>query len=240
MRHSLRLLSVCAVLFVGGCETQQPHRNESGGILSGFDDVENPSFNADTHFAAGRLAESQGQPKRALLQYEQCLKLNPKHEGAHYRIAMVHTEQRQLDAAIEAWKKYVKVTGETPASWNNLGYCYETAGRFDEAATAYQQAIRRDGAYQPARVNYGLMLARQQRFDEARMQLSAVLPPAAVEYNLGSVYEQLGRVDLARASYEKSLEINPRFDAARKRLEALGATPGGMPAALPNAAAPMH
>lgn len=238
MKHRAWLWSVAATVCLGGCGPQEPLPNDSGSVLSGFDDVQNPSFTADTHFAAGRLAESQSQPQRALRQYEQCLALNPKHQGAYYRIAMVHTELRQLDAAIEAWKKYVQVTGGTPAAWNNLGYCYETAGRFDDAEEAYQQAIERDGAYQPARVNYGLMLARQQRLDDARTHLSSVLTPAAVEYNLGSVYEQLGRFDLARESYLKSLEINPRFEVARKRLESLGRASSRSSAA--NAAVPTH
>jgi len=67
-----------------------------------------------------------------------------------------------------------------------------------------------------------------------------VLTSAAVEYNLGSVYEQLGRADLARASYQKSLEMNPRFDAARKRLESLGPTASRAPASVPSAAVPTH
>lgn len=230
MKTQPLLLGALVVLVLAGCNAK-PSRPESGSVLSGFDDVQNPSFNADTHYAAGRLAESQGNPQRAIQQYEQAIALNPTHPGAHYRIAMVLTEQRQLDAAIDAWKRYVEVSGETPAAWNNLAYCFEIAGRLDDAEGTYKIAIARDGSYPQARVNYGLMLARQQRNDEARAQLSAVLTPAAVEYNLGSVQEQLGRMDLARAAYLKALELNPRFEVARKRLDALGPAPT---ASLPN------
>lgn len=225
MIHRIGLASMVAVSVLAGCQGAKPPRSDSGGLLTGFDDVQNPSFNAETHFAAGRLAESQGNTQRALQQYEQAIALDPKHAGAHYRVAMVLTDQRQFDAAIDAWKRYVKVAGETPAAWNNLAYCYETAGRMKDAEETYKVAIARDGNYPQARVNYGLMLARQQRVDEARSQLAVVLVPAAVEYNLGSVYEQLGRADLARSSYTRALELNPRFDAARKRLDALGPPP---------------
>ena len=44
-------------------------------------------------------------------------------------------------------------------------------------------------------------------------------------YHLGEIYRQEGRVDEARAMYERALEINPQFAAARERLKSLTSGP---------------
>jgi Tfp pilus assembly protein PilF len=70
-------------------------------------------------------------------------------------------------------------------------------------------------------VNYGLMLVRQNRVPEAIQQLSVVLHPAEVHYNIGSVYEKMGQKDQAKAEYQKAMEIDPKFWEASARLAAL-------------------
>jgi len=57
--------------------------------------------------------------------------------------------------------------------------------------------------------------------EEATEQFSAVLKPAEVHYNLGSVFEQQGKPDLARAEYHKALILDPTLHDAKERLAAL-------------------
>lgn len=226
MRKAIVLAMGGVLCVTSGCNLggKQRAQRESEPILTGFDDA-NPRFDAHTHFTAGQLAESQRQPQRAIEQYQQALALDPSHRQAMYRLAMVYTDQRQLDQAIEVWKGYVAATGYSAGAWSNLAYCYEIAGRYSDAESAYRSGIEKDPKNEPCRVNYGLMLARQRRFVEARQHWIAVLPPAAVEYNLGSVYEQLGELELARGAYETALSIDPRFTDAQKRLTKLGPGP---------------
>src|SRR4051794_21516156 len=54
-----------------------------------------PPLNADTHFAAGQLNESQGNLQGALEQYGKALKLNPKHESALFRSGVVLAQLKQ-------------------------------------------------------------------------------------------------------------------------------------------------
>ena len=65
------------------------------------------------------------------------------------------------------------------------------------------------------------MLARNGRTPEAIQQLAVVLNPAEVQYNLASVYEQLGRKDEAREEYQKALELDPKLWEAQSRLSKL-------------------
>ncbi len=183
-----------------------------------FDDSKDQPFTADTHFAAAQLAESQGQPDRAIEQYRLAIKLEPKHIGALYRLAMIETRNKRYPQAIAIWKEYVKASKNSATAMSNLAFCYDLAGQTAEAESTFQAGISHEPSNQPCRVNYGLMLARLGRADEALAQLLAVLEPGEAHYNLASVYEQQGSKDQARAEYRKALEMNPRLWEARARL----------------------
>lgn len=225
------VLIALALVPVGACQSRQDQgpiqklsEAEAQALnaqYSRFETSEDPPFTAETHFAAGQLAESQGLVAKAIEQYRQALKIDPRHQKSLYRLGILYTQTRQYPQALEVWRQYVKACNGSATALSNLGFCYELAGQLAEAERAYKMGIEREPANQPCRVNYGLMLARSGRIEQAVSQLSAVLKPAEVHYNLGSVYEQLGRKEQAEAEYRKALELDPQFWEARARLAKL-------------------
>jgi tetratricopeptide (TPR) repeat protein len=183
--------------------------------------IKDQPLTADSHFAAGQVAETQSDVGRAIEQYQLALKLDPKHPGSLFRLALIYTQQQQYTEAIQTWTRYINATGHSASGYNNLGLCLELADRADEAEAAYQTGIAREPNNQPCRVNYGLMLARHGRVAEAANQLQAVLTPAEVHYNLGSVLELQGQKEHAKAEYKKSLELDPDMSDAKQRLASL-------------------
>src|SRR5450432_1739658 len=145
---------------------------------SRFENSEDPPINADTYFASGQLAESQGQTERAITQYREALKGNPKHVQSLYRLGIIYTQTKQYPIAIEVWRQYVKANNGSATAVSNLGFCYELSGQNAEAEKAYKIGIDKEPTNQACRVNYGLMLVRIGRNKEAVQQLSAVLRPA--------------------------------------------------------------
>ena len=114
------------------------------------------------------------------------------------------------------------------ASWPRPGFrvtrpAGQDAGgrRNADAESAYQQGIHRDPKNNPCRINYGLMLARLNRTNEAIIHLQAVLPPAQVHYNLASVYEQQGALARAKEELEKAIAANPNMTEAQNKLATL-------------------
>jgi tetratricopeptide (TPR) repeat protein len=162
-----------------------------------------PPINAETRFAAGQLAESQGDIQRAVAQYKLALKTDPNHRDTLFRLAALYTEQRQFDDAVPLWQHYVQVTRQSPDAYNDLALCYEQAGNLAEAEQAFKAGIARNPDSQSCRLDYGLMLARAGRLDEAIAQLQTVLKPAEVHYNLGSIFEQQGKIAEAKAYYRR-------------------------------------
>jgi len=186
-----------------------------------FEKSEDPPLTASTHFAAGQLNETQGAPALAIEQYEMALKLDPKFSAALFRLGIVYSQLKQYPKSIDAWNRYIEVTNQAAAGYSNLGYCQELAGDAEAAEKSYQAGIERDASSEPCRVNYGLMLARQGRIEEAKEQFGAVLSPAEAHYNIASVLQQQGKKDAARAEFKEAIKTDPKLIDAASRLAEL-------------------
>lgn len=231
MRRNTILLTAAAC-FLAGCATK---KDDAGGITAvprdqanemtaqhaRFDNVKDPKPTAQTHFAAGQLAESQGATVQAILQYNRALAADAKHLPSLYRLGVLYAQAQAYPDAIHAWTRYVKLTDSDATAWSNLVYCHELAGQPGKAEEAYRQGIARDAKSRPCRINYGLMLARLGREREAFDQLQVVLSPAQVHYNLASVCEQQGRKPDAIQHYRRAIELDADLVEARQRLAKL-------------------
>jgi tetratricopeptide (TPR) repeat protein len=225
-------------LFFGGKKDDpaiRPVTSDQGAMVpvdltSDFDKVKDPRINADTWFAAGQLHEAQGNLPAAIEQYAKALKENDEHHGALYRMGVLHATTRNYEEAIKTWKRYINVTHHSAVGYSNLGFCYELSGDPVEAERAYLTGIERDSDSAPCRVNYGLMLARHGRVEEGIAQMKPVLSEAEIHFNVGSVHEGQGRKELARAEYQKALELDPKLKDASKRLQKLDSVTAVNPA----------
>ena len=216
------LLSGCAKDNNGGISgISRDDANRMNAEHSKFEQSEDPPFTASTRFAAGQFAESQGNLPVAIEQYEEAIKLDARHTPSLYRVGVLQTQVKSYDKAIGAWQHYVEVTSGDSTGYSNLGFCFELAGRPEDAESAYRLGIEKDARNQPCQINYGLMLARSGRITEATIHLQSVLSPSQVHYNIGSAYEQMGKREQARIEYRKALELDPATVDAKTRLSAL-------------------
>ena len=224
----LLVVLVCGLFVVSGCAGDKntaaiqgvtsKQAAEMNASRADFESSEEPALKAETHFAAGQLNETQGSLPLAVEQYEEALKLNPKYIPALFRLGMVYSEMKQYEQAIAIWNRYIEVTEDSAIGYSNLAFCQELSGNRKAAEESYEAGIERDPKNQPCRVNFGLMLARQGRIDEAKSQFAAVLTPAQVHYNIASVLQQQGKKDEARAEFREAIKVDPRFTDAAVRL----------------------
>ncbi len=216
-----------ALLLVAGCHAPQEasaSAKERAKISEAdvkFETSEDPPLKAQTHFAAGQLAESQGDYPVAIEQYWAALKLQARYREPLYRLGIVYCHLEHYPDAIVAWKEYLKAAEGDATGYSNLAFCYELAGKHADAEEAYRKGIDKDPANNPCRVNYGLMLARDNRIAEATLQLQTVLTPGQVHYNLASVYEHQGNKERARSEYRKALSLDPSLADAEVRLSVM-------------------
>jgi len=175
----------------------------------------------NTRFAAGQVAEAQNNPNLAIQQYQQALQIDPEHKATLYRLGVIYAELKQYPQAIDAWQRYLKATGNSATAYADLAFCYELSGDIDKAETAYQSGLAKDPKCAPCRVNYGLLLARRGRVNEAITQWQSVLTEAEIHYNLGGVYSLAGRNEQAKIEYKKALELDPTLSDAQQKVTAL-------------------
>jgi tetratricopeptide (TPR) repeat protein len=231
MRQLVAWSMVFVAFLVAGCSNSSNNGTMTGvsgdqaekinGERNAFETSQDPPITAETHYAAGQLAESQGDAAAAIKQYKEALKLDPKHGKSLYREAVCYSQLKKFPDAVATWKKYIEITGGGANGYSNLGFCHELAGEIDEAESAYLRGIEKESKNLACRTNYGLMLARLGRTAEATLQLQVVLSPADVHYNLASVLEHQNRKEAAKAEYRKALELNPTMQDAQVRLSEL-------------------
>jgi tetratricopeptide (TPR) repeat protein len=224
------VVAIGIVLLATGCFSNHQQQQTDGALgvnddarqmseaKSFFDTQKDPPLNADTHFAAGQLKEAEGSYDLAIEQYKQALKIDPNHVPTLFRLGLIYTEQKHYPEAIDSWKHYIAATHDSAAGYSNLAFCEETSGDLQAAEASYLAGLQREPNSELCHVNYGLMLTRQNRIDEAKTQFAAVLTPAQVHYNLASVFQQEGKKAAARAEYIEAIKADPSFVDARTRL----------------------
>ena len=206
MRRAIWCLAAAALIGLSGCVTEN-QSTANGPIPSDakIEELKDPPITADTHYAAGQLAESSNDLDKAMSQYHMALQIDAKHAKSLFRIGVLQAQAKDYQAAIETWKRYLDATGHAATGWANLGFCYELSGQPNLAEFAYKSGIDRDPHDVTCHVNYGLMLARLGKPDEALREFSAVLTPAESHYNLASVFEQIGKKGAGEAGIHASL-----------------------------------
>lgn len=223
LRVGFATLALSSLALLGGCSKDDEFGSARNAIPpdAQIEDEKAIAPSPSVHIAAGDLAVGQNKIPEAIEQYEIALKEQPTNDDALFKLATLHTYGRSFDKAISLWERYAKATDDSASGWSNLGRCHELAGHWREAEVSYLEALKRDPKNKAARVNYGILLAKRERSDEAETQLTKVLVPAEVQYNLGSVCELRRDYVGARQRYEKALSFDPGLTAARQRLETI-------------------
>lgn len=131
-------------------------------LLAGPADAFDPFRSAVTAIEEGNAQLGAGKPKEALKYYDQAAKRRPDDPGVQYDRALALVRLGRLD---EARKALLSASGGPDRtlkekSFYNLGNVLHQMKRFQEAANAYQQALRLDPGHKAAKWNLELALRR--------------------------------------------------------------------------------
>ena len=161
------------------------------------------------HFSAGN----------AILEQEKAAKTELQNAKPDQRDAAKQKLADLSDQAAKEYKAAQESAGEKDPNvhllWAKLGEAYDTAGRNDEAAQAYQQAITAKPDVPGYYNNLGNVLARAGKIDEAKAAYtkSAELDPtnaATAWRNFGISLYNANRLGDAVEPLQKSAELDPK------------------------------
>ena len=144
----------------------------------------------DVHALLGDIYLLQGQHGKAIAEGRRAIALGPNHALSHELLAMTMTFAGKSEEAIILAKKAMRLTPYYPAWYlDTLGSAYNSAGRYEEALTAYLEVLDRS------------------RKGEA--------PALWGHLGLAASYAGLGRLGQAREHAAEVLRIKPGFSLER-------------------------
>ncbi len=131
-------------------------------------------------------------PQETRRAYEAALPLVPDDALLRVQLGELLRDLGELEQSVRVLREAVALEPETAPYWNSLGTVLGGKGDLGEAEKAFREA---------------------RKLDESNAQYA---------YNLGLALLRLGRTEEARVLFETSLQLDPKFEAARIRLARMG------------------
>ena len=126
-----------------------------------------------------------------------------------------HREASYWNNSFTLFSHATKVTKNNWLAYNNIGFAYGKAGRFQNAIEAYKQAISIKPDYVKAYNNLGITYGKMWHYQEAieTYKQAIKIKPDFVEahYNLGTAYLTIGDRNSAMAEYSILKSLNPKL-----------------------------
>ena len=193
----------------------------------------------DPWYYMGLAYEGLEEWQAALESYKQAIGMgsftNVHRSSPQYHLGVIYQwrlNPRQTDAALAAYEAAIKVD-DFSADWEAAD-CHYKRGEVlwwmgsdpNDYIAEYQKAVELNPKHASAHILLGVAYYTRDKdvaMAEAEIRQAIELSPQNqwAYYYLGEVYRQAGRTAEARAMYERALEIDPQFEAAQKRLQAL-------------------
>jgi tetratricopeptide (TPR) repeat protein len=147
--------------------------------------------------------------------FNHALKFTTKKPFLYVALANAYNENNQFNEAEKVFLKSIEVAPTYGVNYSGLGYTYTKLQRHEDAVKAFEQAIEYvDPANAADYFNLGSAYIQIKKFDEAEKALLKAIEIypqyAPAHYNLGWLYQQQGRKDLAAKHYQIALELQPK------------------------------
>jgi tetratricopeptide (TPR) repeat protein len=120
--------------------------------------IPKPPARANAEFTRALTLMRGGDPTQAILEMQVLTQSYPDLSGPYANLGVLHRNANQLP---ESEAALAKATGLAPwdaQTWTEYGLTLRQAGKFTEARTAYETAIKANPSYAPAHRNLGVLL----------------------------------------------------------------------------------
>ena len=148
--------------------------------------------------------------------------MNPTESDAHNRLATNYKALKQKKSAIKHFRFAIKCDKSNKTAYNNLGNMYsvnEDEQSWNVAQQCYIKAIAINSNYSSVHANYGVLLRKMGRINDAKHHYLCALRispfDAWIHFNFGNLMEEeLGDNEAAAIHYRRCLEIDEEHTEA--------------------------
>lgn len=163
-----------------------------------------------------------GKVKQALNQTLRMQKAFPKSVVLCNIAGACHAGLRQFEAAVNCYKKALKIMPDYAQAHFNMGAAYQAMGDHDRGIGCYQSAIKIDPNYADAYNNMGNAFKDKGELLEAikSYKKAVIIKPDYAESfcNMGVAFQENGDLKSALVSYRQALSLKPNFAEAHNNL----------------------
>jgi len=172
-------------------------------------------------FMLGEAALRQRLWERAASDLQDCLRLNPNFDQAMTSLARALYQKGDVPGAVSWVNNALKLNPENYRAWYELALINSKADKV-AAINAFQKSISIQPNFAMSRRDFGMLLFHQENYSEAAVQLEQAIRlgmHAPTFYNfLGIAYSRTNRLQLAVASYQEALKLDPGLAEAHLNL----------------------
>jgi len=122
---------------------------------------------ATAFYNRGNAYSTKGDNDRAIRDYDEAIRLNPKFSDAFYNRGNVVLDKGDNDRAIRDYDEAIRLNPKFSDAFYNRGRAYDTKGDYDRAIPEYDEAVRVNPEFAEAFINRGNMYREKGDFDRA-------------------------------------------------------------------------
>ncbi len=152
---------------------------------------------------------------RAIVEYNEAVRVDPKNANAYYNRAISWGNKRDYDRAIADYGEAIRLNPQYAKAYNNRGLAWANGKRdYDQAIADYTEALRHDPKDSLAHNNRGVAWRAKRDYDRAIADYTEAirLNPqyALAHYNRGVAWSDKRNYVNAIADYNEATRINPQ------------------------------
>jgi tetratricopeptide (TPR) repeat protein len=162
----------------------------------------------------GLAYDSKGGHNRAIADYDEAIRLDPKNAKAYYNRGASYYDKGELDRAITDYGEAIRLDPKHADTYVNRGLAYDRKGEHDRAIADYDEAIRLGPKDAPTYYNRGLAYYRKGEHDRAIADYDEAIrldPKDADTYvNRGVAYDSKGEFDRAITEFGEAIRLDAK------------------------------
>jgi lipoprotein NlpI len=164
-------------------------------------------------YKRGNAYYGKGDHDRAILDYDQAIRLNPSHANSHSNRGAAYARKGDYDRAIQDYDEAIRLNPNHANAFSNRGVAYGHKGDYDRAIQDYDQAVRLNPNYVNAFYNRGNAYRRKGDYERAVLNYDQVIrlnPKHVNAYsNRGLARFYQGQFTAAVPDFSKAIEFTP-------------------------------
>jgi protein O-mannosyl-transferase len=161
----------------------------------------------------GAVSEKRGDLVRADLSYQSVLRLQPQYEPAIAGLGNIRLRLNDPKGAADLYRHALAIKPDDVGAITNYAASLAAVGDLENAEAMYKRAIALAPAQDDAYCGLGVILFREGNSLGAILQFMKAQRADPLDatpyYDLGGVYQKLGKVDVAADFYKKALQLRP-------------------------------